>query len=132
LGLLLFYVQRYHGLGRPWFRRAEFSGQVRHCAPFGLSAGLFNLRGHTDQWVAASLFTLHSFAAFSIASILGQVVNIFRNSVLAACSRSASTARSRCGGSPRSRASRSRACRTGAASAAPPWSPSRAAASPGA
>ncbi len=84
LALLVIYVQRYHGLGRPWLHWGEFSGQIRHCAPFGLSAGLYNLRGQTDQWVAASLFTLHSFAAFSIAAILGQVVNIFRNSVLEA------------------------------------------------
>ncbi|TMH23320.1 MAG: hypothetical protein E6H63_18210, partial [Betaproteobacteria bacterium] len=42
------------------------------------------LRSQADQWVAATLFTLHSFASFSIAAILGQVVNIFRQSVLEA------------------------------------------------
>jgi O-antigen/teichoic acid export membrane protein len=40
------------------------------------------LRSQADQWVAATLFTLHSFASFSIAAILGQVVNLFRQSVL--------------------------------------------------
>ena len=84
LGLLFFYVRRHHGLGRPWFDRAVFAGQFRHSAPFGLSAALYGLRSQTDQWVAATLFSLHSFAAFSIAAILGQVVNLFRNSVLEA------------------------------------------------
>ena len=84
LGLLAFYVGRHHGLGRPWFDRKGFAAQFQHCAPFGLSAALYGLRGQTDQWVAATLFTLHSFAAFSIAAILGQVVNLFRTSVLEA------------------------------------------------
>lgn len=84
LGLLLFYVHRYHGLGRPWFRREVFSGQIRHSAPIGISAALFGLRSQADQWVAALLFSLHSFAAFSVAAILGQVVNLFRTSVIEA------------------------------------------------
>ncbi|HUQ26931.1 MAG TPA: oligosaccharide flippase family protein [Burkholderiales bacterium] len=84
LGLLFFYMRRHHGLGRPWFERKAFAGQFRHSAPFGFSAALYGLRGQSDQWVAATLFSLHSFAAFSIAAILGQIVNLFRNSVLEA------------------------------------------------
>jgi len=84
LGMLFFYMRRHHGLRRPWFDRHAFAAQFQHCAPFGFSAALYGLRGQTDQWVAASLFSLHSFAAFSIAAILGQVVNLFRNSVLEA------------------------------------------------
>ena len=45
---------------------------------------MYSLRGQCDQWVAASLFALSSFAAFSIAAIVGQVVHIFRHSVLEA------------------------------------------------
>ena len=84
LGLLVVYVSRHHGLGRPWFRRAAFSAQFRHSAPIGVSAALYGLRSQTDQWVAATLFTLHSFAAFSVAAILGQVVNLVRTAVLEA------------------------------------------------
>ena len=84
LGLLLFYVSRHHGLGRPWFDRGVFATQFRHSAPIGLSAALYGLRGQIDQWVAATLFALHSFAAFSVAAILGQVVYLFRTSVLEA------------------------------------------------
>jgi O-antigen/teichoic acid export membrane protein len=84
LGLLFFYVWRHHGLARPWFDRSVFASQFRHSAPIGLSAALYGLRGQVDQWVAATLFALHSFAAFSIAAILGQIVNLFRNSVLEA------------------------------------------------
>ena len=84
LAMLLYYIARWHGLGGPWFSRAEFSEQFRHSAPFGLSNALYALRGQADQWVAASLFALSSFAAFSIAAIVGQVVQIFRHSVLEA------------------------------------------------
>ena len=82
--LLLAYVWRWHGLGRPWFNRATFSEQFRHSAPIGASAGMFAMRSQADQWVAASLFALSSFAAFSIAAIVGQVVQILRHSVMEA------------------------------------------------
>lgn len=84
LALLAGYIHRRHGLGRPWFSRKLFAGQFRHCAPFGLSGGLYALRVHADQWIAASLFALSSFAAFSIAALVGQVVHIFRHSVMEA------------------------------------------------
>ena len=82
LGALLYYIHRTHGLGRPWFRRAKFIAQLRHVAPFGASNALFGLRAQADQWVAASVFALSSFAAFSIAGMVGQIVHIFRVSVL--------------------------------------------------
>jgi O-antigen/teichoic acid export membrane protein len=82
LAMLLVYIQRRHGLGRPWFERSSFAAQFRHVAPFGISNALFRLRAQADQWVAASLFALSSFAAFSIAGMVGQVVHIFRVSVL--------------------------------------------------
>lgn len=84
LALLLAYVRRFHGLGRPWFNRATFTEQFRHAAPFGVSSSLFSLRGQSDQWVAASLFALSSFAAFTIAALVGQVVQLVRESVVQA------------------------------------------------
>lgn len=84
LALLVGYIERFHGWGRPWLKGPSFAGQFRYAAPFGLSAAFYTLRGQADQWVAASLFALHSFAAFSIAAIVGQVVHIFRASVLEA------------------------------------------------
>jgi O-antigen/teichoic acid export membrane protein len=84
LSMLLVYVHRCHGLGRPWFRRAVFRDQVRVSVPFGISSALYSLRGQADQWVAAGLFALSSFAAFSIAAIVGHVVQIFRHSVFEA------------------------------------------------
>ena len=85
LALLLVYVRRYHGLRGPWFERAHvLVGQFRHSAPFGLSSALYPLRGQADQWVAASLFALSSFAAFSIAAVVGQRGDVFRHSVLEA------------------------------------------------
>jgi len=84
LGLLLAYIGRFHGWGRPWFKRPVFAGQFAYSAPFGVSSACYMLRGQADQWVAATLFSMHSFASFSIAAILGQVVNMFRASVVEA------------------------------------------------
>jgi O-antigen/teichoic acid export membrane protein len=84
VGLLIHYVGRRHGLGPPWFERAAFSEQFRHSAPIGASNALHGLRGQADQWVAASLFALSSFAAFSIAAHVGQMMTILRGAVLQA------------------------------------------------
>ena len=84
LALLVYYVYRHHGLGRPWFERPVFSAQFRHCAPFGVSNALYQLRAQSDQWVAATLFAVSSFAAFSIAALLGHVVHLVRHSVMEA------------------------------------------------
>jgi O-antigen/teichoic acid export membrane protein len=80
--ILAVYMQRFHGIGRPWFERKAFGEQFRCSLPFGISNALFSLRAQSDQWVAASRFALSSFAAFSIASLIWQVVNIVRHSVL--------------------------------------------------
>jgi O-antigen/teichoic acid export membrane protein len=82
--LLLYYVGRHHGLGAPWFERAAFSEQFRHSAPIGGSNALNGLRAQADQWVVASLFALSSFAAFSIAAHVGQVMAVLRGAVLQA------------------------------------------------
>jgi O-antigen/teichoic acid export membrane protein len=84
LALLFFYVGRRHGLGRPWFERAAFTEQFAHSAPFGLSNALYAFRMQADQWVAAMLFALSSFAAFSLAAIVGQVVYVVRHAVMEA------------------------------------------------
>jgi O-antigen/teichoic acid export membrane protein len=84
LCLLLVYIYRRHGLGAPWFHGATFAAQFRHCAPFGVSNALYALRAQSDQWVAATLFALTSFAAFSIAALVGHMAYILRQSVLEA------------------------------------------------
>jgi O-antigen/teichoic acid export membrane protein len=68
LAVLAWYIVRHHGLARPWFDAPSFAGHVRHAAPIGGANALFGLRGQADQWVAAYLFALGSFAAFSIAA----------------------------------------------------------------
>jgi O-antigen/teichoic acid export membrane protein len=84
LALLAAYVRRYHGLGRPWFDRRAFAAQLRHIAPFGVAGGLYGLRAQTDQWVAAAMFPLQSFAAFSVAAVLNSIIVVFRRSVVEA------------------------------------------------
>jgi O-antigen/teichoic acid export membrane protein len=81
LALLLGYVRRVHGLHRPVLEAPLFADQVRQAAPIGASNALFGLRSQGDQWIAAHFFALSSFAAFSIAAVLGPLVNVFRASV---------------------------------------------------
>jgi O-antigen/teichoic acid export membrane protein len=78
--LLLAYVQRYHGLGGPVARRGAFADQIRYAVPFGLSSALHGVRGQADGWVAAALFPLHQFAAFSVGAVLGPMLTMFRQS----------------------------------------------------
>ena len=79
--LLLGYIAKAHGLNGPWLERHAFVAQLRYAAPFGLSSGLYALRSQADQWVAAGLFAIGSFAAFTIAAVLAPMVNLFRLSV---------------------------------------------------
>lgn len=80
--LLLVYVAGYHGLRGPFLRRREFAGQLKYAAPFGAAAALYGLRAQADQWVAAALFSVGMFASFSIAAVLGPLVNLFRVSAI--------------------------------------------------
>lgn len=79
--LLLAYVARHHGLRGPVLRWDAFADQLKYAAPFGISGALYGLRAQADQWVAAMLFSLGSFASFSIAAVLGPLLNLFRQSV---------------------------------------------------
>ena len=80
--LLLYYVWRRHGLRGPWLERAAFADQFGHAAPIGAGNALNALRSKADQWVAASLFAMSSFAAFSIAALVSQLMLILRGSVM--------------------------------------------------
>jgi O-antigen/teichoic acid export membrane protein len=81
LTLLLVYVAKHHGLRGPLLRWSAFSDQVRTSAPFGVSGALYGWREQADQWVAAALFPMGMFGAFSIATLLGPLVHVFRQSV---------------------------------------------------
>ena len=81
VALLVAYVARFHGLHGPVLRVSTFVDQLRYAAPFGAAGALYGLRTQSDQWVAAALFPLGMFAAFSIAAVLGPLVNLFRQSV---------------------------------------------------
>lgn len=81
VALLLVYVAKHHGLRAPLLRPGAFGDQLRYAAPFGAAHALYCLRTQADQWVVASLFSIEKFAAFSIAAVLGPLVNLFRVSV---------------------------------------------------
>jgi O-antigen/teichoic acid export membrane protein len=82
VALLFAYIARYHGLRGPLLRRRAFSDQLRYAAPFGAAGALYGMRSQADQWVAAALFSVGMFASFSIAAVLGPLVQLFRQSVL--------------------------------------------------
>jgi len=79
--LLLRYVAIHHGLRGPILRRNTFADQLRYAAPIGAAGALYGLRSQADQWVAAALFSVHMFASFSIATVLGPLVHLVRHSV---------------------------------------------------
>ena len=79
--VLIVYVARYHGLAGPFARRETFKAQVRQAAPFAASGALHGIRTQGDQWIAAALFSVTQFAAFSVGTVLAPLVQIFRQSV---------------------------------------------------
>ncbi len=79
--LLLRYVAVHHGLRGPVMRRKTFADQMAFAAPFWGGGVLYGLRAQADQWVAATLFSLSMFASFSIAAVIGPLVNLCRQSV---------------------------------------------------
>ncbi|OGA33273.1 MAG: hypothetical protein A3G80_07465 [Betaproteobacteria bacterium RIFCSPLOWO2_12_FULL_62_13b] len=81
LMLLVHYVARQHGLGRPFLARESLWNQFRHAAPFAISGVLFGLRQRADQWVVATLFSAAELASFSIGIVLTPMVVVFRQSV---------------------------------------------------
>ena len=77
----LLYMHRFHGLRGPWLSPRLLWNHMVHAVPFGLSSALYTMRVQGDQWVAAGLFALHSFAALSVATVFNPLVNVFRQSV---------------------------------------------------
>ena len=55
--------------------------QLAYALPFGLTSALFLLRGQADQWVAATLFPVAAFAAFSIGAVVMPLVALVRTSI---------------------------------------------------
>jgi O-antigen/teichoic acid export membrane protein len=81
VALLLGYVAVHHGLRGPILRWSAFADQLRYAAPIGAAGALYGLRSQADQWVAAALFSVGMFASFSIATVLGPLVHLCRQSV---------------------------------------------------
>lgn len=81
VALLLGYVAVHHGLRGPILRWRAFVDQLKYAAPIGAAGTLYGLRSQADQWVAATLFPVGLFASFSIATVLGPLVHLFRQSV---------------------------------------------------
>lgn len=81
LGLLYYYIGKYHGRNVFKVNLNLLRGQIIYAAPFGISGSLYILRGQADQWVVASLFSTSVFATFSVAYVFSPLANIIRQSV---------------------------------------------------
>jgi len=81
VALLMGYIARFHGLRGPVLRWIAFVDQLQYAAPLGVAGALYGMRTQADQWVVAALFPLGMFASFSIAAVLGPLMNLFRQSV---------------------------------------------------
>jgi O-antigen/teichoic acid export membrane protein len=81
VAVLLGYIARYHGLRGPLVRWRALAHQVGFVAPFGAASSLYSLRQQADQWVAAALFAVASFAAFAIGAMLAPLITVLRKSV---------------------------------------------------
>ncbi len=79
--ILLAYVAGFHGVRGPLLRWQLLGDQIRYAAPFGTGGALYMFRIQADQWIAAMLFPIGAFAAFSIAAVLGPLLNVFRQAV---------------------------------------------------
>jgi len=84
VGTQFVYIANYHGLRRPLLRHRAFVDQLQYAAPFGFAGALYMLRLQADQWIAATLFSVTSFASLSIAAAVAPVVHVFRSAVSAA------------------------------------------------
>lgn len=58
-----------------------FRAQISYAAPFGAAGMLYNLRQQSDQWIAATLFSLQQFAAFSISLVVLPLAGLIRQAV---------------------------------------------------
>lgn len=58
-----------------------FRQQITYAAPFGAAGTLYNLRQHSDQWIAASMFSLTQFAAFSISLVVLPLAGLIRQAL---------------------------------------------------
>lgn len=55
--------------------------QLAYAAPFGAAGMFYRLRQQSDQWIAASLFSLQQFASFSISIVVLPLASLIRQAV---------------------------------------------------
>jgi O-antigen/teichoic acid export membrane protein len=81
VGVLLYYIARYHGLRGPVARKSAVADQLHHAGLFSVASTLYGLQAQADQWIAAALFSMSMFAAFSVAAVLAPLINLCRQSM---------------------------------------------------
>jgi len=81
VGVLVWYIARFHGLRGPVLHWRALAHQVGYVAPFGAASALYSLRLQADLWVAAALYSVTSFAAFAIGAMLAPLITVLRKSV---------------------------------------------------
>jgi O-antigen/teichoic acid export membrane protein len=81
LGVLLFYIGRYHGWRLPRLKKGRLLEQLRYSVPFGVDGALYSLRGNAEHWIVVLLFLPWQYAVFAIVTYLMPVVDIVRGSI---------------------------------------------------
>jgi len=81
LFLLAYYVIRCFGFRVSSIDIASLREQLEYSLPFGLSAGLYNLRVQAERWVVVLMFNAELFAIFSVGAIFVPMVDLLRRPV---------------------------------------------------
>lgn len=79
--LILADVLRRYGMAAVSPNLGLLRQQLAYAAPFGMAGMLYNLRQQSDQWIAATLFSLHQFAAFSISLVVLPLAGLIRQAL---------------------------------------------------
>ena len=81
VGILAYYIGRYHGWRLPRLDPPRLGEQVRYAVPFGIDGALYSLRGNAEQWIVVILFLPAQYAVFSITGYMAPLVDIVRGSI---------------------------------------------------
>ncbi|ODB88131.1 hypothetical protein A3193_04420 [Candidatus Thiodiazotropha endoloripes] len=80
LYILLDTVRRY-GIDVLKPKKQLMREQLTYAGPFGIAGMFYALRMQSDQWIAASIFSLQQFASFSISLVVLPLANLIRQAV---------------------------------------------------
>lgn len=79
--VVIAYLATRPGGGRLYCRPRLLATQLQYALPLALGVSLFAMRVQSDQWIAATLFSTATFAAFSIGVVVLPVASLIRQPI---------------------------------------------------